>query len=105
MLKEKISETDFGNLESIKEYNRYARELRKQIETEEWKEAIGGIFLEMELSAAQKAAKKKYRQKVKRFTVDFYPTEEEIYSHLNQQENKQGFIKRLIKQDINHARK
>lgn len=35
LLKEKISETDFGNLESIKEHNRYARELRKQIETEE----------------------------------------------------------------------
>ena len=35
MLKEKISETNFYNLESIKEYNRYAMELRKQIETEE----------------------------------------------------------------------
>ena len=35
LLKEKISETDFDNLESINEYNMYARELRKQIETEE----------------------------------------------------------------------
>lgn len=35
LLKEKISETDFDNLESIKEYNMYARELRMQIETEE----------------------------------------------------------------------
>ena len=61
-----------------------------------------GDFFGMKLSEAQKVAKKKYRQKVKRFTVDFYPTEEEIYSHLNQQENKQGYIKRLIKQDINY---
>ena len=35
LLKKKISETNFDNLESIKEYNRYAMELRKQIETEE----------------------------------------------------------------------
>ena len=35
LLKEKISETNFDNLESIKGYNRYAIELRKHIETEE----------------------------------------------------------------------
>ena len=51
-------------------------------------------------SEAQKRAKKTYSQKVNRTTVDFYPTEEEIWQHLQSQENKQGYIKALIRADM-----
>ena len=52
------------------------------------------------MSEAQKRAKEKYQAKVKRFTVDFYPTEQELWEQLQAQENKQGYIKQLIRQDI-----
>lgn len=51
------------------------------------------------MSEAQKRAKEKYQAKVKRFTVDFYPTEQELWEHLQAQKNKQGYIKQLIRQD------
>ena len=51
------------------------------------------------LSEAQQKAKKNYQAKVKRFTVDFYPTEQELWEHLQAQKNKQGYIKQLIRQD------
>lgn len=51
------------------------------------------------MSEAQKRAKEKYQAKVKRFTVDFYPTELELWERLQAQENKQGYIKQLIRQD------
>lgn len=51
------------------------------------------------MSEALKRAKEKYQAKVKRFTVDFYPTEQELWEHLQAQENKQGYIKSLIRQD------
>ena len=51
------------------------------------------------MSEAQKRAKEKYQAKVKRFTVDFYPTEQELWEQLQAQENKQGYIKSLIRQD------
>lgn len=51
------------------------------------------------MSEAQKRAKEKYQAKVKRFTVDFYPTEQELWEHLGAQKNKQGYIKQLIRQD------
>lgn len=51
------------------------------------------------MSEAQKRAKEKYQAKVKRFTVDFYPTEQELWEHLQAQENKQGYVKSLIRQD------
>lgn len=55
----------------------------------------------MALTEAQKRAKAKYNNaKVKRFTVSFYPTESKLYEHLAKQENKQGYIKSLIKKDI-----
>lgn len=55
----------------------------------------------MALTEAQKRAKAKYtNEKVKRFTVSFYPTESELYEHLLKQENKQGYVKSLIKKDI-----
>lgn len=49
---------------------------------------------------AQKRAKQKYQSKVKRFTVDFYPTESELWEHLQSQPKKQTYIKDLIRADI-----
>lgn len=51
------------------------------------------------LTEAQKKAKGRYQEKVKRFTVDFYPTEQELWDRLQAQPNKQGYIKQLIRQD------
>lgn len=52
------------------------------------------------MDEARKRAKKKYQSKVKRFTVDFYPTEAELIEHLAKQQKKQTYIKDLIRADI-----
>lgn len=49
---------------------------------------------------AQKRANKKYREKGNRMTIDFYPTEGELWNHINSQPNKQGYIKSLIRADM-----
>ena len=50
---------------------------------------------------AQKKADKKYREsKVKRILLEFYPTEQELWDKVQEQPNKQGYIKQLIKRDI-----
>ena len=55
----------------------------------------------MTLTDAQKRAKAKYTsEKVKRLTVSFYPSEAELWEKLQEQENKQGYIKDLIRKDI-----
>lgn len=55
---------------------------------------------ENKTSEAQKKAVKKYKEKVKRLTVDFYPTEEDLFEWLNKQSPKQGYIKALIRADM-----
>lgn len=52
---------------------------------------------------AQKNAKKKYRDKGKRLTVDFYPSEADLISHIERQPNKQGYIKSLIRADMERS--
>lgn len=52
------------------------------------------------MTEAEKKAKKKYRAKGKRLTVDFYPSEADLIAHLEQQEKKQTYIKDLIRADI-----
>jgi hypothetical protein len=53
------------------------------------------------LTEAQKRAKAKYaREKLKRLTVSFYPNEAELWEKLQAQENKQAYIKALIRKDI-----
>lgn len=52
------------------------------------------------MSEALKKAKRKYKSKVKRFSIDFYPTETELYEHIQKQPQKQTYIKNLIKTDI-----
>ena len=49
---------------------------------------------------AEKRAKKKYMAKGKRFTVDFYQTENDLIEHLEAQPKKQTYIKDLIRADI-----
>lgn len=51
-------------------------------------------------SDAQKKALDKYKSKVKRFTVDFPPSDEELWEHIQKQPNKQGYIKALIRADM-----
>ena len=52
------------------------------------------------MTEAEKKAKKKYRDKGKRLTVDFYPSEADLISHIESQPNKQGYIKSLIRADM-----
>ena len=49
---------------------------------------------------AVKKFKEKYKEKVKRITVDFYPTEEELWNHIQSQPKKQTYIKDLIRKDM-----
>ena len=51
-------------------------------------------------SEAQRKAVKKYKEKVKRITLDFYPTDEELWEHLQNQPKKQTYIKDLIRSDM-----
>ncbi len=51
-------------------------------------------------SDAQRKAVKKYKEKVKRITLDFYPTDEEIWNHIQKQDKKQTYIKDLIRADM-----
>ena len=49
---------------------------------------------------AQKKAKKKYLDKGKRMTVDFYPSDADLIDHINRQPKKQTYIKDLIRADM-----
>ncbi len=52
-------------------------------------------------SEAQKKAVKKYKEKVKQVTIQFHPTEMDLYEHLQQQPKKQTYVKDLIRADMN----
>lgn len=55
----------------------------------------------MALTDAQKRAKAKYRSNtVKKILVEFYPSDAELYDKVQSQENKQGYIKDLIRKDL-----
>lgn len=57
--------------------------------------------METKTSDAQLRAVSNYRKKsVKRITTDFYPTEQDIWDHVQSQENKQRYIKDLIRKDM-----
>ena len=56
---------------------------------------------EKKTSDAQYRASQKYKkEKVKRITLDFSPKESELWDHVQKQPNKQGYIKNLIRADI-----
>lgn len=51
-------------------------------------------------SEAQLRAVQKYKQKVKRITLEFSPAEEALWNHLQSQDKKQTYIKDLIRKDM-----
>ena len=51
-------------------------------------------------SEAQRKAVAKYKQKVKKITIDFAPTETDLLEHINNQPKKQTYIKNLIRKDM-----
>lgn len=51
-------------------------------------------------SEAQLKAVAKYKQKVKRITLEFHPTEIDLWNHIQSQPKKQTYIKDLIRADI-----
>lgn len=55
----------------------------------------------MAKTEAQKRASLKYdREKTKSLRLVFYPKEMDIYNHLQTKENKNGYIKSLIRMDM-----
>ena len=55
---------------------------------------------ENKTSEAQLRAVKKYKEKMKRVYLDFYPTEEDLWNHIQSQPKKQTYIKDLIRKDM-----
>ncbi len=53
---------------------------------------------------AQRRAVQNYKKKVKRFTVEFSPTESDLWDHIQSQEKKQTYIKNLIREDMKKDR-
>ena len=59
----------------------------------------------MAISDAQKRATAKYlREKVKTFSVRLYPADADLVEWLDAQPNKQGYVKRLIREDMEQRR-
>ena len=55
-------------------------------------------------SEAQRRANLKYKEKSKRFCLDFYPPEMDMYEHLQAQPKKQTYIKDLIRADMERSK-
>ena len=53
------------------------------------------------VSDAQKKATAEYRKKnVKQVSVRFYPSEQDIFDHMEKQGGRAAYIKRLIREDM-----
>ncbi len=52
------------------------------------------------IPAKDKAARKRYKRKVKRIVIELYPTDADMAEHLEKQDSKQGYIKSLILKDM-----
>lgn len=60
---------------------------------------------EAKTSEAQLRAVKKYKEKTKKMTLDFAPTEMELWEHIeNQPLKKQTYIKSLIRADMERSK-
>lgn len=53
------------------------------------------------MNESQRKAKNKYKAKIKRLFIELYPTDADLLEHLQQQDSVQGYIKKLIRDDIN----
>jgi hypothetical protein len=58
------------------------------------------INMDKKTSEAQLKAVKNYKKKVNRITIDFAPTEIELWEHIQSQPKKQTYIKDLIRADM-----
>ena len=57
------------------------------------------------ISESQLRAMKKYQQgKTKSVTIRFFPSDMSLYRHLQMQSNKAGYIKALIRADMERAK-
>ena len=56
------------------------------------------------MNESQKRAKKKYREKITRLSIDFFPTEKELIEQIAKQPQKHTYIKNLIRADIQKAK-
>lgn len=54
----------------------------------------------MMATEAQKRASKKYKEKVKRITIDFSPVDSDLWEHIQSQPKKQTYIKSIIRADF-----
>lgn len=52
------------------------------------------------MTESSKNAKKKYRAKGNRLTLDFYPSEADLFAQVAKQPKKQTYIKNLIREDM-----
>lgn len=50
---------------------------------------------------SENRAKRNYRKKTKSITIEFYPAEMDLFEHLQKQEQKRTYIKKLIREDMN----
>ena len=55
-------------------------------------------------SEAQLKAVAKYKEKTKRFGIDFAPTEMDLWNHIQAQPKKQTYIKELIRADMERSK-
>lgn len=55
---------------------------------------------ERKTSDAQMRAIQKYKQKVKKILLEFYPADDEMWEHIQSQPKKQTYIKDLIRKDM-----
>lgn len=59
----------------------------------------------MALTDAQRRAQARYvKESVKQTSLRFYPTEADLWEWLDSKENKQGYLKSLIRADMELAR-
>lgn len=59
----------------------------------------------MAVSDAQRRANERYRKEsVRQVTVRFYPTEADVWEWLQAQPNKAGYVKELIRRDMEARR-
>ena len=55
---------------------------------------------EKKTSESQLRAVRKYKEKVNRITIDFHPSEKEMWEHLQAQPKKSTYIKNLIRKNM-----
>ena len=61
---------------------------------------MNGVDIMPPLTEAQKKAKAKYNSKVTKVSIEFYPSDAELLKKVQEQPNKQSYIKDLIRKDI-----